>query len=448
MTSRFPAQDSCKEESMEKRPDPQMPFSGRRLLWGCLLLLFCLPGPLAAAEYRIDSQTLFRFFERDTFSGADQAVIPAYEYLQADVGSLQEKGLSFHFYGWGRYDFADNDYYDDADAGEILYGYARYNADVSNLDLRLGRQYIFEGVASDAVDGLRVATDLGRYLTLSAYAGQPVSLDAVDGRDGDSIYGGRLGHRLGSRCELGLSYKAITNDSDLDEQRLGLDLSLFFPTGVSLSGFTVYNLETDGFGEHSYDVRFTVGSFDFRPFYQRFDYEDYFSVGKESANPFRFLAGTGEILSVYGADAVLHRFADVDLGLKVKLYDYDKRGDASQYYAGVLTWHGKDLTSLGGELGVMSGDASENKYILARGFFYWDQLQPLPGAFVSGDVVYVAYDRAIYADDDSSLFLSLGVGSKFLKDALELKLSGDYSVDPYFDNDLRGLLVASFAFGR
>ena len=40
-----------------------------------------------------------------------------------------------------------------------------------------------------------------------------------------------------------------------------------------------------------------------------------------------------------------------------------------------------------------------------------------------------------------------GAGQRFLKDRLELKLSGDYSADPNFDSDVRGMLVMNYRFG-
>ncbi len=94
----------------------------------------------------------------------------------------------------------------------------------------------------------------------------------------------------------------------------------------------------------------------------------------------------------------------------------------------------------------MQGDAAKNNYQLSRLFFYWDRPGGLQSSFISGDLLYALYDEAIYGED-SSLFASLGVGQRFLKDRLELKLSGDYSADPNFDSDTRGMLVMNYRFG-
>jgi hypothetical protein len=109
---------------------------------------------------------------------------------------------------------------------------------------------------------------------------------------------------------------------------------------------------------------------------------------------------------------------------------------------------GEGQSQLGGELGAMNGDTPQNEYYLLRLFTYCDQVsKSLPINFISSDLVYVDYDQPIYGED-SSLFISLGTGKTFMDNALELKLSADYSSDPYFDEDVRGMLTASYNFGK
>jgi len=94
----------------------------------------------------------------------------------------------------------------------------------------------------------------------------------------------------------------------------------------------------------------------------------------------------------------------------------------------------------------MQGDAARNQYQLSRLFFYWDRPGDRVASFISGDLLYALYDQAIFGKD-SSFFASLGAGQRFRKNRLELKLSGDYSVDPNFDSDIRGMLVMNYRFG-
>ena len=410
--------------------------------------LLCLPVSVSAAEISVKSDTLFRAFERDTATEEDAAVIPLYEYLQIDVENPDQSGLLFHLYGWGRADLADNDYYEDAADGELLYGYLEYVRSEAHFNAKLGRQHVFEGVANETVDGLLISSDLGRYFSGSIYGGQPVALTEEEGRNGDSIYGGRLANHLAGSYDLGFSYKKIRNDSVDAEEMAGVDLSAYLPYKINLYGVSTYNLDSEDWSEHSYELRFPLGPVAMRPYFQKFQYEDYFGTGANTGGPFRFLADSGEELTVGGADLTLSldKYALVLVG-KGKYYSYNVLDDNSSYVGGQATWSADGQSQIGAELGYMDGKTAQNDYYLVRLFAYWDQLPEfLPLGFVSGDLVFVGYDQEIYGEDNS-LFVSLGGGKKLMEDSLKLKLSFDYSSDPYFDQDLRGMLTASYRFG-
>lgn len=413
----------------------------------CLILCTGLPTLARSAEIHLTSETYFRYFERNTAVTNNAAVAPFYEYLQGDVGALKAKGLSFHLYGWGRMDLAGNGYYSDDSDGELLYGYLEYTGPMNNFDLKLGRQYVFAGVANESVDGLRIQTDLTPYFTLSAYGGQPVALDSTDGRSGDGTWGARIANHWGSLYNLGVSYKQVFNDGTRQEEKLGIDLFVLLPFGANLTGFSSRNMKTGGWGEHSYAVRFVVAGIRFRPFFERFEYDNYFATGVNTGSPFVFLPNGQQTLTDYGADVTWRKSEAWEFGLRGKGYDYDQ-GDSSAYFSGLLTWYGPGSSRIGGELGYMNGGDERNRYLLVRSYVYWDQLVgPPTHSFVTGDLVYAYYDRGIF-QQHSALYLSFGGGTRYLKDALEIKISGDYGTNPYFDDDLRGMLVAKYTFDR
>ena len=92
----------------------------------------------------------------------------------------------------------------------------------------------------------------------------------------------------------------------------------------------------------------------------------------------------------------------------------------------------------------MNGDTDETRYLLTRAFFYWNMPSILSRlGFITGDAMYVHYDEEIFGQN-YSLWLSLGGGMRFFDDALEVKLSGDWSNDPFFDSDIRGLLKIQY----
>jgi len=237
----------------------------------------------------------------------------------------------------------------------------------------------------------------------------------------------------------------VDDDSDKQEEALGIDSSVNLPTAipVSLHGLSVRSMEADQWQEHSYEARVSAFKFLLRPHFERFVYDAYFDTGTNTGSPFRFLADSNEVVTVAGADLTWYPTSAIELELKGKRYDYRERDDNAGYYGALATIHVKEQTQFGLEAGVMDGDTDDTRYSLWRGFLYWD-FKP---AFVSGDAVYVRYDEDILGEDHS-VFASLGGGMNFFDEALKLKLSGDYSADPYFDKDVRGLLAVTYLFSK
>ncbi|MBU1710488.1 MAG: hypothetical protein KKE17_10835 [Proteobacteria bacterium] len=406
-----------------------------------LLLAFAPADHVSAApQLSLTSDTIFRSLERDTSEKNNTQVLPVYEYLQLYYGDRENKGFSFHGYGWGRSDLGDDIFFDKNEDGELLYGYMEYSHSSNNLNIKLGRQHVFAGIANESVDGLRVTGDITPYFTLSAYGGLPVSLDKENGRNGDSIWGAKIAHHKGTLYNVGVSYKQIYNDDIEDEEILGIDLALTPAGPISFSGLSSRNLLSNEWAEHSYEAPFRLFEKNVRPYFHQFEYDGLFNTRSNSADPFRFLAGTDETLTIIGSDIYWWQSEKWDLAFKVKNYDYDIRTDTSRFYSSLLTWHGEELSQVGGEMGVMEGAAAENDYLLGRAFFYWDQPADNKAFdFVTGDLLYVYYNETIFGQDNS-LFLSLGIGSHFFNKSLAVKLSVDYSSDPFYDNDFRGTL--------
>ena len=416
-----------------------------------LVLLFCLLVPTAgeAAELRVASDTLLRYFERDRKAdGKTVGIAPAYQYLQMDYGALNEPGLSVHAYGWGRAnlgDSLDKRTWDAAlqqdTAGEFLYGYLQYLRPARDLQVRLGRQYLFEGVANESFDGLYVRADILPSVELSAYAGSPVAVESSKGRSGDRLYGARLYHGKTGSYSLGVSYKFLADDGIRDMEVLGGDLSLSLPGGISLLGRSSLNLVTGGVGEHSYEARFFLGPMEIRPLFQRYRYSDYFNKGARSALLFRYLADN--TITMAGTEAFWYPGEQWEVGLRFKNYDYDKRLGSARSYTALVTWKRNILSEIGVEAGLTDGSDDRNRYFLGRAYAYWN----LAPAFLTGDLVLAHYGRPVYGKEQS-LFASVGTGVRLAGQRLSLKLSCDYSDDPYFDKDIRFTLVASYQFDR
>lgn len=419
-----------------------MPGCRRYLMIFIFGLLLLPPMTSRAADLLVTSETILRGFDRQVENGKKLSAVPAYEYLQIDYRNIGVSGLSLHANGWGRGNLGDKFNSDDT-AGQLLHAYLQYIPASRDYLLRAGRQYIFEGVARDSLDGIYGKAYLTPAVSLSMFAGSPVALDTSNGRQGDLMFGGKLTYSKPGRYDAGISHKYISDNGSRHEESLGTDVMLQLPGNVSLLGHSALNLMTSDWREHSYELRLPLKQFEFRPFLQYYRYEDYFSKRSNSATPFRFLQGTDNVLTVAGTEAFWYPSEHAECVLKFKNYEYDQRFGGSQLYTLLAIWKWKILSEVGAEFGRMQGSDSENRYYQGRGYFYWN----ISPGFVTGDVMYVNYDEAIYTKN-SSLFTSVGGGVKFLKDTLSVKLSFDYSNDPYFDRDYRWMLKLNYLLDK
>jgi hypothetical protein len=412
------------------------------LLQVIILCLF-LTIPVFAVDLHFQAETILRTFERDVREdGQDKkkTVVPFYAYLQMDAEKLYRENLSFHAYGWGRQDFADSGFFDNDTEGEFLYGYLQYIGSANNLLLRLGRQYVFEFALNDSVDGLLAKADFSPYFSFLVFGGKSVSLD--DATDGNSFTtGGRIEHHQGNLYEIGLFYRYLGDDGNRNQEEVGLDLSFLLPRNISVLGYSKWNLITNGWAEHSYEAHLDLSGVQLRPFFDYFDYENLMAKKKDSVNPFTFLAQTGEKYAALGLDLTYPLTPAIDLGAKLKHYDYNKIQNTSQYYSGLVVCRWGKSSEAGVELGYLDGDTSNSSYFLGRTYVY----EVLSPGFVTADLVYAHYDEAVEGDDQS-LFISLGTGKNFLDDTLEVRLSGDFTSGPYFDSDLRGMIKLRYNF--
>ncbi|MCF6178766.1 MAG: hypothetical protein L3J63_05180 [Geopsychrobacter sp.] len=414
---------------------------------GCLLLFFLLPSLAHALSADLEVETILRSFERDVPLEGSSNVLPGYGYLKFDVKNISQANLSFHGYGWGRYDAADSKFYDSRSKGELLYGYVEYHRQFSTLRARVGRMHIFEGVANETLDGFWAAGNLTAKISASGYAGQPVGLSSTNGRSSDTLFGGRIAYAGNDNFELGGSAKFSNNDGNSADSMLGVDLIYYLPKEMSLFGYSKFNTDQSGFAEHSWELRIPFETIEIKPYLQYYAYDSYFGTGAKAKLPFRNLAKSGESLGIYGVDTFWRKSEEWNFGTKFKYYSYDQN-ESSEYLGLAVNFLGEERTQSGGELGYMKGDAANNNYLLLRLFTYQDRLpKQYWAAFLSGDLVYALYDKSINGKD-SSLFLSLGVGKHFWNDALDLKLSADYSSDPFYSSDFRGTLSATVYFGR
>jgi len=184
---------------------------------GILILNLQLYG----SSLNITSRTFPRFLDSVSETDVTGLYVPVYEYLSLNIDDLGIEGLSLRASGWGRLDMGQ-DPDDKAGDGDLLFGYLDYRDAKNYYHIRLGRQFLFRGVAQDNMDGILVDSVAPYGLVAEVFAGKPVVSKYLDSSS-DILYGARLAYRIPWRLEAGLSGLTSRENSETDRQNIGLD---------------------------------------------------------------------------------------------------------------------------------------------------------------------------------------------------------------------------------
>lgn len=184
-------------------------------------LVLILNSDLNATSVDITTRTFPRFLDSINDTDTIGFYAPTYEYLSLNLNDIGIQGLSLHASGWGRLDIGvDPD--DKAGDGDFLYGYLDYRDSKNYYHIRLGRQFLFRGVALDNMDGVLVDSTAPYGLVAEVFAGKPV-VSKFEDSSSDLLYGARIGYRIPWRLEAGVSGLFSQENSKPDRQNIGLD---------------------------------------------------------------------------------------------------------------------------------------------------------------------------------------------------------------------------------
>lgn len=400
-------------------------------------VLLLMPCSLAAeTAVSVNSRTYLQV--RETLDS--DTIIPVYEYLDAQVDDVGLEGVSFHFGGWGRVDIGDESPINgERTNGDLQYAYFSYGGGKGNSFVNLGRTLVYEGIASERIDGVYGRTDLLYDITVAAYAGVPVEAD-FDDSGGDYVLGARVAHSTPGRYTGGLSYLYESNDSNEFRHEAGLDLWIMPLKWMSLYGKSSYNIRTSGWMEHGYKL-------DMGPFRKvkvlaeisYVNYGDFFTEATTSAfqlipsviNPDEKLLSVGGTLEYPVMD-------NLKVSGDYRHYDYDIAGGAD-YYGGACKWAIPESGGAGVTVHRMDGESESLRYVEIRAYGY----KKISKYDVSMDVINVNYDREINSETNAYT-ASVAAGYNVWENA-RVAVNVDYSHNPDFDSDVR--LFMKFLYG-
>jgi hypothetical protein len=407
-------------------------------LWCSVSLIVCLfYGETFAAEIEVISHTRFQFRE----DARDNNFATLYEYIDLDVNNIVDGRLSFHSSGWFRYDL-DSVNNSDRENDEILYVYLTYSPFMDRrLLFNLGRHFVFEGVASEQLDGVSARWEILPLVGVSAFGGVPVETD-FDDRDSDYIFGGRIFLRIQQRAEIGFSYLTEENDGSSYREELGVDVWLLPVKWLEVQGHSFWNAKTDGWMEHSYTMRiFPIDRLILSALVSHTDYDDAFSATTLSA----FLpeiVGDDEELTKIGPSVEYQFNAWLSGVANYTRYEYDNAGSADFYGVTLRAHLPEQGLAAGASLHRMDGDTERLRYLKARAY----ATKTFEAFEISLDTIILHYDES-FSGLNTAYSMNGSFAYKF-SDSLLASASIYYSKNPDFDHEVRAFLKLVYHFGK
>ena len=402
-------------------------------------------APLSANDYSIsgESNTILRM--RKTVD--QNNVLPLYDYLRLNMTDNRSdgSGVDFNFGGWGRADLAQKSNATNPD-GDIQYAYLTYHAAKNNSVVTIGRQFVSEGVAAERIDGLFLRSDLDFGFGASAFVGNSVVTQPLayqpDYRGGALIYGGRVFQADKNYYTIGASaLKSDRADKSHYREEEGVDLWLHPLSQVDLVGRSNYNNVTKGWMDNSYALSYSpLATLRLGADFSNINLKDYLANVTTSA-----LSYLNPVLSInnrqnsYGASAAYIGIKNLTLAADYKFYSYDQSGNAA-YFGGKVVYSLPESYTVGGAVHRMDGGIDKLRYMEYRAF----ASKKMGHTDLTVDATNTNYDNAVNGIKNS--YTITGAAGYEVSHKLKVGADVEYSRNPDFNNDVRGLVKATYTF--
>jgi len=384
-------------------------------------------------EVSFSTRTYLQFFQ-DARGNRYQ---PLYERVDLEVQERERK-WSFRSSGLLRYDLR-TPASDKREMDELTYAFLTYTPSPGRGPVfKIGRYYVFDGVAADQVDGVHFSWEIVPSTGLSVFGGRPVEAE-FDGKRGDYVYGGRLYQRVQNKAEVGVSFLKEDNNDRRFREEFGLDIWLLPLKNIELQGHSYWNNMTEGWMEHFYTLRIPLQKVVITGQFGQTDYRDAFSASTLSAfSP--DLLGRDEGLTKIGG-SVEYRFSrDISAIANYMNYGYKKSGDA-RYYGGSVNAGARGL-SAGLSVHRMDGDIERLRYLEFRAYIKKDVHRV---TFVL-DALDLHYDQPMSGLRDA--YSVSGTALYRITNALSVGADIDYRKNPDFSLNTLALLKLLYTFRK
>lgn len=405
-----------------------------------LLPQLALITPAIASDYTLSGES--RTIARMRTTTGDKDLYPLYEYLNMSLSKKLDDGasLSMHLGAWGRVDLADKTT-DNFSDGDLQYGFLSYRGAKNNSVINLGRQFVVEGVAAEKIDGLYVRNDFIGGITTAAFVGAPVASE-TDSGVANLVYGARISHSMPKYYSVGLSFLKNEQDSGTQyREEEGIDIWVHPISQLDLVGRSSYNSITNDWMEHSYTLSITPAEpLRISTGISAINYRDYLhTVTTNALRVNNGIINSNESMIASNIGISYRILKNLTIAADYKYYSYDLAGDAD-YYGGKADYRLSDSFVAGAALHRMDGNTERLRYDESRLY----ALHRMKQLEMSADLVNIRYDQKINGAR-YSLSITGSVGYE-IKENLKVAADLEYSDNPEFDSELRGLVRLTYAF--
>ncbi len=305
--------------------------------------------------------------------------------------------------------------------------YANWNLS-QNYRLRVGRQFLYDGVLNGTVDGGLFSAWLPKGVGIKVLAGTEAPFDRkfkIKNWDDGNVLGGYLSYILSPANRMEVSYVQKTRNDDQYWQQLGGALKGYICNGLNYYARLDYNLLSSSYQLMRYRLTY---------------YGSKWSLGAEynSQKPRIYEDSFFNIFEVYAYNQVrtegTYRLGGFDLGLQYLYTFYKEKEHDNRFIASVAQrW---------GSIGVIYQDGYGGKNV---GYFGQIAYEFLPGLTARLFNSYYQYDRAVTQIDEDALAFSGGLRYR-LKNMFVFEGEIQETNNTYYKNDWRGLLRATYLF--
>ncbi|ADU67197.1 hypothetical protein Selin_2482 [Desulfurispirillum indicum S5] len=209
----------------------------RQRFWAAALVALLSAGAAMATTVTGRSSTMLEWYDDPDGNSA----LPAYQYLMLNARNIHDTGIDFRFYGR-----LGTDLNDEVDAdNRFYYAYAEKRGINDAIDLRVGRQFIFNPAGSSIMDGVNMNYDDGSFYTFSLFGGGDAQY--YEGyHEKDLMFGGKVGGRFfDNNLKMNFAYLEKRDAGDTSHKLLGADAYYDHNNTVEVYGDYQFNYLAD-----------------------------------------------------------------------------------------------------------------------------------------------------------------------------------------------------------